>query len=440
MTKGAACDRARKLDGWRRTARLGSAVGAVLSSLLLSAAPSAAQSSPPLLPGQQIWANGVSSFLFGSNDTEEWGKDNVQTDPLGKVQPAMKNAHMQLQRTFVFHYSIADGHRTSIGPDANAQLQLDANNPNPPHLFDQPVPPPNLNTPVGYEVENRIKTIENMGMQCLVVLGNIWTYTGSNDDPLNMNQRIIDPQTGQFETDLDFARKVVAYLGNRCNMYEIGNESDLDIYAQNGQHVSHMRVQDYVARWTAFVRALRAINPNAKFIGPVVAGPQGNDCTYVPGTPFPTSQPGDCYMRNFMHAVKGTDVEPDAISFHLYNDFDCQSGDTPDYPNSSGPGCLANSGNVYQHWIAQVRQWIQSDLGHQVPLGITEWSANPGQPRYLVTNPQFAQQWTTSVMLAMISQKTRFRHAVRHAKRRRVLLARYVQHLRPGLRSHNSST
>jgi hypothetical protein len=220
-----------------------------------------------LLPGQQIWANGVSSYLFGSNDTEEWGNDNVQTDPLGIIQPAMKNAHMQLERTFVFHYSISDGHRTSIGPRANAQTDLALPNNPDLDLYGQPVPPPNLNTPVGYEVENRIKTIENMGMQCLVVLGSIWTYTDSNDDPVLMNQRIVDPQTGKLETDLDFARKVVAYLGNRCNMYEIGNESDLDAFTQKGQQVPHMHIQDYVARWTALWDRARRTNTRKPWSG-----------------------------------------------------------------------------------------------------------------------------------------------------------------------------
>src|SRR4051812_45084113 len=46
-----------------------------------------------LLPGQQLWRNGVSSYLFGSNDTEEWSADNVQTDPYGVIQSSMKAAN-----------------------------------------------------------------------------------------------------------------------------------------------------------------------------------------------------------------------------------------------------------------------------------------------------------------------------------------------------------
>jgi hypothetical protein len=42
------------------------------------------------LPGQQIWKDGVSSFLFGTNDTQEWSDTNVETSPA--IQKALKNA------------------------------------------------------------------------------------------------------------------------------------------------------------------------------------------------------------------------------------------------------------------------------------------------------------------------------------------------------------
>src|SRR5437868_1587661 len=34
---------------------------------------------PALLPGQQRWKENVSSFLFGTNDTQEWVPNNVET-------------------------------------------------------------------------------------------------------------------------------------------------------------------------------------------------------------------------------------------------------------------------------------------------------------------------------------------------------------------------
>lgn len=121
----------------------------------------------PLLPGQQVWKQGVSSFLFGTNDTQEWADDNVETNQ--GVQQALKDAHFTLMRTFFFDKSLADEHATT---DA--------------------------------EIEQRIKTIENSGMTCLGVLVNI------------MN--------------IAFAQHVVRYLGSRCNIYELGNEPDYNGY------------------------------------------------------------------------------------------------------------------------------------------------------------------------------------------------------------------
>jgi Glycoside hydrolase family 44 len=346
----------------------------------------------PLLPGQKRWNNGVSSLLFGSNDSEEWAPDNVQTDPHGIIQSSIKSAHLTLGRTFIFHYSLRDGHRTTIGTQPKIQLK-----PHDGHTYDKPIPPAGLYTGAGYEVETRIKTLENMGMQCLAVLPDIWTTPKHNVDPDAFHQRIIAPETGKPETDLDFARRVVAYLGNRCNLYEIGNEPDLDQYTENGLVIHHMDVQTYVERWTEFVTALRKINPKAKFIGPVTYNNQGNDCTYTAGKPFTSSQPGDCYMQNFLHAVKGTHVEPDAVSFHWYP---C-SGATLDT-------CTATQWNSYAQVVAEVRSWIYHDLGHMVPVGITEWNFDPGGNTALGSDPAFMEEYTRAALASMISARVDF--------------------------------
>lgn len=354
---------------------------------------------PDTLPGLQRWKNGVSSYLFGSNDTEEWSKDNVQTDPHHIIQPSMKNAHLPLERTFILHYSLRDGHRTTIGPEANARINLHPSNP---HEYDQPVPPANLNTPAGYEVENRIKTVENMGANCLVVLGDIITDDANKTDNDPRHQHIIDPDTGQPETDLDFARKVVAYLGDRCNMYEIGNEPDLDTFLKDHTRIPHLDIVAYVERWTEFVRALRKINPKAYFIGPVTYSPTGNDCwKYPDGVPYPSSRHGDCYMQNFLRGVKGTDVEPDAVSFHLYGNRYCGT-------ELPGEECLTKEPVFYQQKISQIRQTVRDILGRDVPLGITEWGASPGAPKYMNTDPDFARKWTAAILQAMIDSKLDF--------------------------------
>ena len=190
-------------------------------------------------------------------------------------------------------------------------MQLDPNNR---HEYDTPAPQQTTVTPhapYGYELETRVKAIENSGMHCMIVLPSIWTDPSHPTSPFTMFHIYTDPATGKVETDLDFAKKVVAYLGNRCNVYEIGNEPDVDYYPPTGPMVPHMSVQTYLNRWTEFVKALRQINPNAKFIGPVTASYQGNDCTYMTGGTR-------CYMRDFLTGAKAAGVLPDAVSFHAY--------------------------------------------------------------------------------------------------------------------------
>ena len=51
-----------------------------------------------LLPGQQEWVNGASSYLFGTNDTYEWSSQNIETQPA--IQTALRTAGFTLLRTF----------------------------------------------------------------------------------------------------------------------------------------------------------------------------------------------------------------------------------------------------------------------------------------------------------------------------------------------------
>ena len=238
------------------------------------------QSLPPslsLLPGQQIWKNGVSSYLFGSNDTQEWVTNNVETNQT--VQHALNNAHFTLMRTFFFDKSLLDGHPTT---DA--------------------------------EIEQRLKTVENSGMNCLGVLESVY-----------------DPA---------FVKHVVAYVGNRCNLYEFGNEPD---------NSSQLNMQEYIQDWNNLVPQLRKMNPHAKFIGPAVA-----DYTQV---------------QVFLDNVKASGVLPDAISFHWYP---CVGSDT-------ASSCLAKT-STFEQVTTQVKQWVQNVLGQNLPVGITEWNYNADNP------------------------------------------------------------
>src|SRR5437588_8407857 len=83
----------------------------------------------PTLPGQQRWKQGVSSFLFGTNDAYEWSSQNIQTQPA--IQTDLRRAGFTLMRSFF--------------PD---------------HASDA-------------VIEQHIHTIEKSGAQCLAVMTNI---------------------------------------------------------------------------------------------------------------------------------------------------------------------------------------------------------------------------------------------------------------------------
>src|SRR5438876_223197 len=89
-----------------------------------------ATTTKPVLPGQKIWKQNVSSFLFGTNDTYEWSPNNIQTQP--KIQQALRNANFTLIRTFF--------------PDKASDA----------------------------DITKRVQTIENSGAQCLGVITNIF--------------------------------------------------------------------------------------------------------------------------------------------------------------------------------------------------------------------------------------------------------------------------
>ncbi len=51
-----------------------------------------------MLPGEQLWRDGVSSYLFGTNDTYEYSPRNIQTEPA--IQGDLRAAGFTLMRSF----------------------------------------------------------------------------------------------------------------------------------------------------------------------------------------------------------------------------------------------------------------------------------------------------------------------------------------------------
>ena len=251
------------------------------------------------LPGQQIWKDGASSFVFGTNDTYEWSKKNIQNQPA--IQQALRDAGFTLIRSFF---------------------------------------PDNATNTV---IEQRIRTIENSGAQCLGVITNISNTT--------------------------FNEHLVRYLGKRCLMYEFGNEPDY-----GDQKVS---VETYLARWKAQIPQLRQINPQAVFIGPT-------SFTYH----FDGSND---FMRSFLEGAKSAHVLPDAVSFHLYP---CSDDSRED--------CL-NKASQYKQAVSGVRGLVKQVLGKELPVGVTEWNYDPGNPPPAYGDEKdFISEFSTNALTAII--------------------------------------
>ncbi len=69
--------------------------GAILLLVLFFAvACSPSTSTSSMLPGQQLWNQGVSSLLFGTNDDYEWSAQNIQVEP--SIQRDLRRAGFAL--------------------------------------------------------------------------------------------------------------------------------------------------------------------------------------------------------------------------------------------------------------------------------------------------------------------------------------------------------
>jgi hypothetical protein len=166
-----------------------------------------------LLPGQQIWRDGVSSYLFGINQTYDWAETNLENTPAARQ--ALRGAGFTLIRSF-FNY-----HHGEWPYDHT--LTTDA------------------------DIERRLTAIEQSGAQCLGVLA----ISGNPN----------------FDSPRSFLDHLLTYAettgkGNRCLMWEFGNEP-----------LDQLTMQQYLDRWNAEIPYLRARHPHALFFGPALAGP-----------------------------------------------------------------------------------------------------------------------------------------------------------------------
>ena len=194
-------------------------------------------------------------------------------------------------------------------------------------------------------LDQRARTVEQSGARCLAVLTDI--------------------------RDTAYVRHVVAYLGDRCLLYEFGNEPDM----------TSMTSADYLRLWNATIPALRQLNPHAKFIGPATSTPAGQHD----------------YMEAFLQGVRASNVLPDAVSFHWYPCW-----------NEAKDACLAKAG-TYTAVAQEVQRLTRQTLGRALPVGVSEWNYDPNNPPPAYgDDAAFITAFTTTAMRAMMQAGVAF--------------------------------
>jgi hypothetical protein len=216
------------------------------------------------------------------------------------------------------------------------------------------------------EIAARVNTAASMGTQCIITFSSIGTGA--------------TPGSGQTMTDLQFAEHVATLTdGNhpgyaKCSMFEIGNEPDC-----NGLSLG----SGYPPVWNQYATALKAIRPDAKLIGPV-------ECNGVSG------------MLSFLQAIAANHYPvPDAISWHWYP---CG------WSSELWSSCPLTVTNQIVADAQTVRNDLQSTLGRQLPVGISEWSADAqpsGTNNLAYTEPNMSN-FITAALDSMVQARLDF--------------------------------
>lgn len=164
-----------------------------------------------------------------------------------------------------------------------------------------------------------------------------------------------------------YAQHAVQFLGNNCLLYELSNEPDL----------GHFSPATYTAMWNAWIPGLRAINPRAAFIGPVLGVVANFQAWMVP----------------FLKGAQAAGTLPDAVSFH-------------DYPCTGHPSqavCSTKPPNIGKD-ATNLKALITATIGKPLPIAITEWNVDASSPLIAYAkNQSFVTAWDIAALDGMAS-------------------------------------
>lgn len=180
------------------------------------------------------------------------------------------------------------------------------------------------------------QTIANTGAQCIA----------------NLTQDTDMSTSADVQAAVTWDLHMVSILSPYCKYFEVTNEPDLG----SGNWPPAITEPNYMQLWNSFVPQARAQTPGVYFGGPVLASEMGLD------------DPN--YMQNFLSDAAASGVAPDFVSYHWYM---CGGISTSTCLTDVDQWAPVNGQTVYG--------WIQSDFpGKSIPLGITEWNMDPGNP------------------------------------------------------------
>lgn len=170
----------------------------------------------------------------------------------------------------------------------------------------------------------------------------------------NLTQNSDESTSALQQSDITYFLHLVSLLSQYgCKYYEVMNEPDL-----SGAWPPQVSQANYSAFWDAFVPQARAQTPGVYFGGPALA------------TEFGLSDPN--FMQNWLSDAASHSVAPDFVSYHWYMCSGIAQSSCLSQVDTSAPG----HGKT-------VAGWLTTDFpGKSIPLGITEWSADPGNPSY----------------------------------------------------------
>jgi hypothetical protein len=139
----------------------------------------------------------------------------------------------------------------------------------------------------------------------------------------------------------------------------------------------------YLAFWNSFVPQARTLDHNARFGGPADYGNQGNECSYyLDGT-------SACFLQKVLAGMARSGTLPDFVTYHWYPCWEVTAAE-----------CLAKA-DGFSKDAQRVIAWTrQAFPGKEIPVGISEWNADPGNPPYM-NDGSWMAQFVTRALISM---------------------------------------